>query len=222
MRRLHLKLFYLRTRYKREPQGVTARTLGVRPATMSHLEQGRSLPTLKMLEALSRHYDVTPTYLLDDERPIEPQARDRWSQRNSSVCEGDWLEVPEGAAIRAGDGKLLCPVMKGASFYDSRAQAERMLCGTDAAVDELNSQLRQNKKNSDQALEEMLQRELDSQKKPRTKKRAPAAAAPTNGAATNGAAADGEVRIASDAGAGRNGTDHAVHTTRRSPLTAES
>ena len=28
MRRLHLKLFYLRTRYKREPQGVTAKTLG--------------------------------------------------------------------------------------------------------------------------------------------------------------------------------------------------
>ena len=89
MRRLHLKLFYLRTRYKREPQGVTAKTLGVRPATMSHLEQGRSLPTLPMLEALSRHYDVTPTYLLDDERPIEPQSRDRWSERNSVIGRGD-------------------------------------------------------------------------------------------------------------------------------------
>ena len=70
MRRLHLKLFYLRTRVKREAQGVTAKTLGVRPATMSHLEQGRSLPTLPMLLALCKHYDVTPTYLLDDERGI--------------------------------------------------------------------------------------------------------------------------------------------------------
>ena len=49
-----------------------AKTLGVRPATMSHLEQGRSLPTLPMLLALCKHYDVSPTYLLDDERPIEP------------------------------------------------------------------------------------------------------------------------------------------------------
>ena len=176
MRRLHLKLFYLRTRFKREPQGVTARTLGVRPATMSHLEQGRSSPTLKMLYALSRHYDVTPTYLLDDERPIEPQMRDRWSQRNSNVCEGDWLEVPEAAAIKAGDGKLLCPVMKGANYYDSAAQAQRMLCRTDNEVEALDAVIRQSKKTSDQALEEMLQRELDAQKKPRTKKRTPAPA----------------------------------------------
>ena len=110
MRRLHLKLFYLRTRVKREAQGVTAKTLGVRPATMSHLEQGRSLPTLPMLLALCKHYDVTPTYLLDDERPIEPQARDRWSGRDEVIARGSWLEVADGATVTTNDGARLVAV----------------------------------------------------------------------------------------------------------------
>ena len=59
MRRLHLKLFFLRTRLKREAQGVTAKILGVRPATMSHLEQGRSLPTLPMLPRTHGYYDLS-------------------------------------------------------------------------------------------------------------------------------------------------------------------
>ena len=110
MRRLHLKLFYLRTRLKREAQGVTAKILGVRPATMSHLEQGRSLPTLPMLLALCKHYDVTPTYLLDDERPIDPTGRDRWSERDGVVARGNWLEVPEGAMVTTHDGVRLVAV----------------------------------------------------------------------------------------------------------------
>jgi transcriptional regulator with XRE-family HTH domain len=169
MRRLHLKLFYLRTRFKREPQGVTARILGVRPATMSHLEQGRSLPTLPMLMALSRHYDVTPTYLLDDERPIEPQARDRWSERNLLVARGHWLEVPDGAAIRTNDGVLLCPVMSGSRFYDSTAQAERILCQSKPDADRLEKNIGENEGRLDKDLEEILTRELLSQRKPRNK-----------------------------------------------------
>lgn len=175
MRRLHLKLFYLRTRHKREPQGVTAKTLGVRPATMSHLEQGRSLPTLPMLDALCRHYDVTPTYLLDDDRPIEPQARDRWSERNVVIGRGDWLEVPDGAAIKTADGQWLCPVMGGARFYDSTAQAQRMLCQSRDAAVELATTLASAEANTDHELEELLRRELLSQRKPRTKKKAASA-----------------------------------------------
>lgn len=169
MRRLHLKLFYLRTRFKREPQGVTAKTLGVRPATMSHLEQGRSLPTLPMLLALCRHYDVTPTYLLDDERGIEPQPRDRWSERSSMICRGDWLEVPEGAAIKTGDGQLLCPVMAGSRFYDSTAQAERMLCHSKQEAIDLERRLVQAEVARDKELEQLLESELLSQRKPRNK-----------------------------------------------------
>lgn len=181
MRRLHLKLFYLRTRYKREPQGVTARVLGVRPATMSHLEQGRSLPTLPMLMALARHYDVSPTYLLDDERPIEPQARDRWSERNNLIARGHWLEVPEGAAIRTNDGVLLCPVMSGSRFYDSTAQAERILCQDNSEAAKLENSIRDTETVKDVELEEILTRELLSQRKPRNKnnstKSAPSASA---------------------------------------------
>lgn len=179
MRRLHLKLFYLRTRYKREPQGVTAKTLGVRPATMSHLEQGRSLPTLPMLESLCRHYDVTPTYLLDDERPIEPQPRDRWSERSSVICRGDWLEVPDGAAIKTSDGVWLCPVMAGARFYDSTAQAQRMLCQTPTEAAELERTLNGSERSRDHALEELLTKELLAQRKPRTKKKVVVKEAPS-------------------------------------------
>ena len=169
MRRLHLKLFFLRTRYKREPQGVTAKTLGVRPATMSHLEQGRSLPTLPMLMALCKHYDVTPTYLLDDDRGIEPQPRDRMSERSSLICRGDWLEVPDGAAIKTADGVWLCPVMAGARSFESSAQAQRMLCHSANEADELRGRLASAFQAEDEELAKTLERELLGQRKPRRK-----------------------------------------------------
>lgn len=169
MRRLHLKLFYLRTRLKREAQGVTAKTLGVRPATMSHLEQGRSLPTLPMLLALCKHYDVTPTYLLDDERPIDPCNRDRWSERDSVVGRGNWLEVPEGSMVTTHDGVRLAAVQPGARFYDATAQAQRMTCANAAAAKELEGELHGAARQRDRELEEMLARELMGQRKPRTK-----------------------------------------------------
>jgi transcriptional regulator with XRE-family HTH domain len=169
MRRLHLKLFYLRTRIKREAQGVTAKTLGVRPATMSHLEQGRSQPTLPMLLALCKHYDVTPTYLLDDERPIDPSSRDRWSERDNVIARGHWLEVPEGAMVSTHDGVRLVAVQAGARYYDANAQAQRMTCPNPAAAKELESSLATAKGKRDQELEETLTRELLGQRKPRNK-----------------------------------------------------
>jgi len=169
MRRLHLKLFYLRTRLKREAQGVTAKILGVRPATMSHLEQGRSLPTLPMLLALCKHYDVTPTYLLDDERPIDPSARDRWADRDNVIARGSWLEVPEGSMVSTHDGARLVAVQPGARHYDANAQAQRMTCPNANAARELDSSLHAATKQRDKELEDMLSRELLGQRKPRTK-----------------------------------------------------
>lgn len=169
MRRLHLKLFYLRTRVKREAQGVTAKILGVRPATMSHLEQGRSLPTLPMLLALCKHYDVTPTYLLDDERPIEPKGRDRWNERNDVVARGSWLEVGEGALVTAHDGARLVAVQAGSRHYDSAAQAQRLTCPNPAAVKDLDASLVAGGAQRDKELEETLSRELLGQRKPRNK-----------------------------------------------------
>ncbi len=198
MRRLHLKLFYLRTRFKREPQGVTAKKLGVRPATMSHLEQGRSLPTLPMLESLCRHYDVTPTYLLDDTRPIEPEVRDRWSERDAQISRGDWLEVPDGAAIKAADGTLLCPVMGGARFYSSSDQAQRMLCQSSDEAAALEKQIEASSEERDRTLEEMLRAELLAQRKPRAKSKVRAA---DNGILKKapGNDADGASRMAAEA-----------------------
>ena len=172
MRRLHLKLFYLRTRHKREPQGVTAKTLGVRPATMSHLEQGRSMPTLPMLFALCQHYDVTPTYLLDDECGIEPRPCDRWSERSATASRGDWLEVPDGAAIKTNDGVWLCPVMSEARTYRSTEQAQRMLCKDTTEAQHLAETLGEEQRRQDAMLEELLTKELMSQRKPRAKKKA--------------------------------------------------
>ncbi|MFK7742465.1 MAG: helix-turn-helix domain-containing protein [Planctomycetota bacterium] len=169
MRRLHLKLFYLRTRIKREAQGVTAKTLGVRPATMSHLEQGRSQPTLPMLLALCKHYDVTPTYLLDDERPIKPGSRDRWAERDGVVARGDWMEVPEGAMVTTHDGVRLVAVQAGARSYDSSAQAQRMTCPTPVAAKEFEAELAKGKTEGDTELESTLMRELMAQRKPRNK-----------------------------------------------------
>jgi transcriptional regulator with XRE-family HTH domain len=169
MRRLHLKLFYLRTRLKREAQGVTAKILGVRPATMSHLEQGRSLPTLPMLLALCKHYDVTPSYLLDDERPIEPAGRDRWSERGNVVSRGNWLEVPEGAMVTTHDGARLVAVQPGARYYDATAQAQRMTCPSAQAAKQLDQALLATSQQKDRELEELLARELLAQRKPRNK-----------------------------------------------------
>ena len=172
MRRLHLKLFFLRTRLKREAQGITAKSLGVRPATMSHLEQGRSLPTLPMLYALCSHYNVTPTYLLDDERPIEPEQRDRWTERNSLVARGSWLEVPEGTWVTTNDGVMLCPVMNGARCYDAVAQAQRMTCTDGEKAAELAKSISAGKLEQDKELEELLTLELIRQRKPRANKAA--------------------------------------------------
>lgn len=169
MRRLHLKLFYLRTRLKREAQGVTAKILGVRPATMSHLEQGRSLPTLPMLLALCKHYDVTPSYLLDDDRPIDPNARDRWSERDSVVARGNWIEVPEGSMVSTHDGVRLVALQPGARHYDAAAQAQRMTCANASSARDLDGNLHAAHKQRDKDLEDTLSRELLGQRKPRNK-----------------------------------------------------
>lgn len=172
-RRLHLKLFYLRTRKKREPQGVTAKALGVRPATMSHLEQGRSLPTLPMLLALCQHYDVTPNYLLDDARPIEPQVCDLWSQREAIYAQGDWVEVPESAVVRTADDAWLCPIVNGARKFTSGQQAQRLLCLSRTEADRLDQTLRSADEVRDRDLEQHLEKELLGQRKPRSGRRAP-------------------------------------------------
>jgi hypothetical protein len=122
-----------------------------------------------MLLALCKHYDVTPTYLLDDERPIDPTGRDRWSERDGLVARGNWLEVPEGAMVTTHDGVRLVAVQPGSRFYDASAQAQRMTCPNAAAAKDLEASLQQGGKQRDRELEDTLSRELLGQRKPRNK-----------------------------------------------------
>jgi DNA-binding XRE family transcriptional regulator len=170
MRRLHLKLFYLRTRLKREAQGVTAKILGVRPATMSHLEQGRSLPTLPMLLALCKHYDVTPTYLLDDERPIDlrpgaiagPNATASWRAATGSKCpRAPWSRRTTGCASSP------CRPARGSTMQRPGAAHDLPERGGGEGPGDARSQ--QGGKQRDRELEETLSRELLGQRKPRNK-----------------------------------------------------
>jgi transcriptional regulator with XRE-family HTH domain len=167
IRRLHLKLFYLRTRVRHDAQGVTAKALGVRPATMSHLEQGRSLPTLPMLLVLCKHYGVTPTYFLDDSRPIELEPCDIWSETSLALGKGDWLEVAEGSLLRTGDGMLLCPLGERSQRIPAGGHAERLLCTSRADAEQLASSRRSADTKKDQVLEQALRSELLGQRKPR-------------------------------------------------------
>lgn len=123
-----------------------------------------------MLLALCKHYDVTPSYLLDDERPIEPTARDRWGgEPDDVISRGNWLEVPEGAMVTTHDGARLVAVQPGARFYDATAQAQRMTCPNATAAKQLEQSLQVATTQKDRELEDTLTRELLGQRKPRNK-----------------------------------------------------
>ena len=59
--------------------------------------------------------------------------------------------------------------MSGSRFYDSTAQAERILCADKSAADSLESTINEGASAQDRDLEETLTRELMSQRKPRNK-----------------------------------------------------
>ena len=59
--------------------------------------------------------------------------------------------------------------MSGSRFYDSTAQAERILCANKDAADSLGATISEGEAAQDRELEEILSRELLSQRKPRNK-----------------------------------------------------
>lgn len=121
MAALNLKLFYLRTREKGLSQQAVAAALDVRQATISHLERGQSSPTAGLLVSLCRFFDVTPTWLLDEERDIPPLPAERWQLRNGLLTVGMWIEAPAKAVVRLRRGKVLCPLLPDAPFFDDEA-----------------------------------------------------------------------------------------------------
>ena len=126
MARLGLKIFYLRTRERQMSQQALADALGIRQATVSQIEQGVAGPSCPLLLELCKFFDVTPTFLLEDERGVIPLPSERWSMRQALVTVGMWIEAPADAVLRTGDGKVLCPLLPGESFYDDEAMRVRV------------------------------------------------------------------------------------------------
>ena len=125
MARIGLKIFYLRTRVRQLSQQKMADAIGIRQATLSNIEQGISQPTTPLLLELCKYFDVTPTYLVDDARGVQPLPSERWSQRNALVAVGMWIEAPRVDVVDLGDGNVLCPLLPKEAFYDEEAKAER-------------------------------------------------------------------------------------------------
>ncbi|HMQ21177.1 MAG TPA: helix-turn-helix transcriptional regulator [Planctomycetota bacterium] len=157
MARLGLKIFYLRTRDQKLSQQELADRLGVRQATLSNIERGRMLPTLPLLIEFCRYFDVTPNYLLDEERGVEPLPTERWSMRNHLVTTDMWVEVKASEVRRLPDGKLLCPLLPGESFFDDEARERREADITRASVQELETERARKRR----ALEAALDAELE-------------------------------------------------------------
>lgn len=152
--RLGMKLFYLRTRERRESQQVVAASLGVRQATLSHIEQGVSVPTAALLLELSRYFDVTPTFLLDDERGVLPLPSDRWRNRHALVTVGMWVAAPMETLDSQPDGTVLVPLLPGQQFLDEEARRAQG-AGTRALAE-----LAADRGQQEKALQRVLQGEL--------------------------------------------------------------
>ncbi|MCA8970890.1 MAG: helix-turn-helix transcriptional regulator [Planctomycetes bacterium] len=166
MARLGLKVFFLRTRREQLSQQDLASKLGVRQATLSNIERGRMLPTLPLLLELCRFFDVSPNYMLDDDRGVEPRQTERWSMRNTLVTTGMWIEAPRDVLRNLHGDKVLCPLVPGEQFYDDEARVRREQADSRAAVERLEAARRRDSVE----LEELLDREL--QLPPRARPRA--------------------------------------------------
>lgn len=132
---LGLKLYYLRTRVKKITQTVMAKDLGIRQATISNIEQGLSQPSLPLLRQLCEYFDVTPTYLLDDDGGLEAGEADKWSNRHGLATSGQYLEVPESALheleSKSPNGKnYLIALLPGTPVYDEEAAKTRARHGS--------------------------------------------------------------------------------------------
>ena len=157
MTEIGLKVFYLRTRVRKTSQQKMADHLRVRQATLSNIERGRSQPTTSLLVEFCKYFDVTPTYLVDDERGIPPQPTDRWSLRDTVVTAGMWIEAPSDSLVRLDSDKVLCPLLPGEGFYDEEAKSEREHTSIDEVRELYQARLKQ-----ERALTRELRKELQA------------------------------------------------------------
>lgn len=124
---LGLKVYYLRTREKGMNQTDVAQSLGVRQATISHIENDLTAPHWSLLVNLCRFFDVTPTYFADEQRGVVPRPTERWGLRDALVTIGMSVEVSRGAISDLEDGQVLCRLEPEGRFYDDEAAEVRRL-----------------------------------------------------------------------------------------------
>ncbi|MCB9889438.1 MAG: helix-turn-helix transcriptional regulator [Planctomycetes bacterium] len=159
MASLGLKLFYLRTREKKLSQREVAERLGVRQGTISHIEQEVTAPHWSLLVDLCRFYDVTPTFLADEQRGVVPLPTERWGLRNALVTVGMWVEVSRDAVVDTEDDRRLCAIEPGGAFYDAEAVDVRRRYRRGAASQAALAKLRSEQDKQDKLLEAALRRE---------------------------------------------------------------
>ncbi len=155
MASLGLKLFYLRTRERHLSQQEVADAIGVRQATLSHIEQGVSMPACSLLSELCKFFDVTPTFLIDDARGVVPLPTERWTVRNGLVTAGMWAEVPRELVVDLGGGRLLCPLLGDRAFFDDSAAEVRRESDEDALQAHLDQRNRQDRELERSLIEEL-------------------------------------------------------------------
>ncbi len=158
MNSLGLKLYYQRTRVKKATQMIMAKELGIRQATISNLEQDISQPSLPLLRVLCEYFDITPTYLLDPELPLDAGPGELWSNRQTLIGTGQYLEVTEKAIHGLKDGQQLVAILPGTVVYDEEAARMRANGHDDLAAKnkhEINARRRR---------EEDLRKELENER----------------------------------------------------------
>ncbi|MDA0372251.1 MAG: helix-turn-helix transcriptional regulator [Planctomycetota bacterium] len=160
MARIGAKLYFLRTRERRLSQQQAADGLGIRQATLSHLEQGLSQPNFDLLRKLCEFFDVTPTFLADEERGVRPQTTERWHLRNALVTVGMWIELPADQIEDLGTGQSLCPLRPGMAFYDAEASMVRKRFRRISQAESALADLATERQTEDTALEVEVENEL--------------------------------------------------------------
>lgn len=170
MARLGLKLLHLRTRVRRVSQQQLAEDLRVRQATLSHVERGHTLPALPLLLRFCEYFDVTPTWLLDDERGLEIGPADRWSLRQGLVTTGMSVECTPEDVDELPGGRLLLRLGEGMAYYDDEAAALRRESQDSAAAEQALRDLARERGRSERALLEELEEELETHPRRRRKR----------------------------------------------------
>ena len=157
MSSLGLKLYFLRTRRKQVTQMAMAKELGIRQATISNLEQDISQPSLPLLRVLCGYFDVSPSYLLDDEGPLEPSPTERWSRRHQLVAVGQYLELGSNAIHELADGKRLVAILPGIPVYDEEAAKQR--AAGDPSIADAHTLQNERKRRQEAELRQQLENE---------------------------------------------------------------